>query len=62
MARIARTWLLSMLIGFHNALEHEEDGLAELGIRIQAEHPDPSHLLLADPARCFFFGQSSLLN
>jgi hypothetical protein len=62
MGRIARTWLLSMLLGFHNAWEQEDVDLAELGIRIHATNPGSMYAELAHPERCFFWGASSLLN
>ena len=38
MARIARTWLLSMLLGFHNAWEQDDADLDDLGIRVYSDH------------------------
>lgn len=62
MARIARSWILSMLLGFHNAWEQEEADLADLGMRIHADLRGLDSPELAYPERCFFWGESSLLN
>ena len=62
MAKLARTWLLSMLLGFHNAWEQEEHDLSDLGIRIHADHRGFGYVELTQPERCFFWGESSLLN
>jgi hypothetical protein len=51
-----------MIIGFHNAWEQDDAALSELGIRIHADFRGFQSPELASPERCFFFGQSSLLN
>ncbi len=62
MSRLARTWILSLLIGFHNAWEQDDADLSELGIRIHADIRGFDLYELAQPERCFFWGESSLLN
>ena len=51
-----------MLLGFHNAWEQEEADLADLGMRIHADLRGLDSPELAYPERCFFWGESSLLN
>jgi hypothetical protein len=51
-----------MLIGFHNAWEQEDHDLSDLGIRIHADHLGFGYMDLAQPERCFFWSESSLLN
>ncbi len=62
MLRWVRTSLLSLLLGFHNALEQDDAALEELAVHIRVAHHDPYSALLARPERCFFWNGSSLLN
>ena len=62
MTRLARTWLLSMILGFHNAWEQDDADLDDLGIRVYSDHRAFAAAELAFPERCFFWGESSLLN
>lgn len=57
-----RSLLFSMLVGFHNAWDQDDRSLEELGIRFRFEHREFAEHPLARPERCFFWGQSSLLN
>jgi len=60
--RHVRTVLFSLLIGFHNAWEQDERGMEELAMRFRAEYREPVGHPLDHPERCFFWGESSLLN
>lgn len=62
MAAALRSMVLSLLLGFHNAFNQEDAALEELGAHVRVAHHDPLALLLARPERCFFWGESSLLN
>ncbi len=57
-----RSVVFSMLLGFHNALEQDAAGLDEQGRTVRAEYREPARTGLDDPARCFFWGESSLAN
>lgn len=57
-----RSIVFSLILGFHNALEQDDRGLEELSMRFQAEYREPLDHALEHPARCFFWGESSLLN
>lgn len=57
-----RSVLFSLILGFHNAWEQDDRGLEELGIRFRAEYREPLAHPLHHPERCFFWGESSLLN
>lgn len=62
MPQALRSILFSMILGFHNAWELDDRGLEELGIRSRAEYREPIAHPLERPERCFFWGESSLLN
>jgi len=57
-----RSIVFSMVLGFHNAWEQDERSLEELSMRFQAEYREPLDHVLDHPERCFFWGESSLLN
>lgn len=54
--------IFSLLVGFHNAWELDDKALEELGVRFRIEHRLHTEHALAHPERCFFWGESSLLN
>jgi hypothetical protein len=56
-----RAVLFSLLMGFHNALEHDGRGVSgHRAPRIERRHRvEPE---ARSPARCFFWAGSSLLN
>jgi hypothetical protein len=54
--------LFSVLLGFHNAWEMDDAGLEELSARFHIAHREPVDQVLSTPERCFFWGESSLLN
>ncbi|MBL8001175.1 MAG: hypothetical protein JNL05_04355 [Flavobacteriales bacterium] len=62
MARHLRSFLFSLLLGFHNAWTHDDAALEEVTVRIRTPHREAGHEALNDPARCFFWGRSSLLS
>lgn len=62
LAQHLRAVLFGLLIGFHNALEQDDRGLEELAMRFRADHREPLGHALEHPERCFFWGESSLLN
>lgn len=57
-----RSLIFSLLVGFHNAWEQDDKALEELGVRFRIEHRLSTEHPLAHPERCFFWGESSLLN
>jgi hypothetical protein len=57
-----RSIVFSIVLGFHNAWEQDDRGLEELSMRFQAEYREPLDHVLDRPERCFFWGESSLLN
>jgi len=61
-ARALRSMLFSVLLGFHNAWEMDDAGLEELSARFHIAHREPVDQVLSTPERCFFWGESSLLN
>lgn len=62
MPRAFRTFLFSLLLGFHNAWEQDDASLEEISGRFRAEYRGPVGHVLDHPERCFFWGESSLLN
>ena len=57
-----RSVLFSLLIGFHNAWEQDDLAFDEPSARYRVIHRMPVDPALQRPARCFFWGISSLLN
>jgi hypothetical protein len=57
-----RSVVFSMLLGFHNAMEQDVAGLDEQGRTVRADYREPARTGIDDPARCFFWGESSLAN
>jgi|688.fasta_scaffold43546_2 hypothetical protein len=57
-----RSVVFSLLLGFHNAMEQDAAGLDDQGRTVRAEYREPARTGLDDPARCFFWGGSSLAN
>lgn len=62
MLGVLRSYLFSLLLGFHNAFEQEERAMEELAIRVVTVQILPGEQAMAHPARCFLFGESSLAN
>lgn len=62
MGRAFRELLFALVLGFHNAWEQDEASLEELSVRFRATYRESMDHALERPARCFFWGESSLLN
>ena len=62
MPEALRSILFSLMLGFHNAWEQDDAALDELGQRFRVAYQAPVDHALARPERCFFWGESSLLN
>lgn len=62
MPQAFRSVLFSLLIGFHNAWEQDDLAFDEPSARYRVIHRMPVDPALQRPARCFFWGISSLLN
>lgn len=57
-----RSVMLAMVLGFHNAFEQEEASLETVAAHHRQEYRAPVLAGLDDPARCYFWGESPLLN
>jgi hypothetical protein len=63
LAAVLRSLMFSLVLGFHNAFEHDAAGFDERARRRATVRPWlVGHHPLNDPARCFFWQCSSLLN
>lgn len=62
MPQAFRSVLFSLLIGFHNAWDQDDLSLDEPSARYRVIHRMPVDPALHSPARCYFWGISSLLN
>jgi len=54
--------MLAMVLGFHNAFEQDEASLETVAAHHRQEYRAPIPMGMEDPARCFFWAESPLLN
>jgi hypothetical protein len=62
MPRSLRHLLFSLVLGFHNAWEHDDADLHDLARRHRIAYSHPGMHPLDRPARSFFWAESSLAN